>query len=54
MNMRSLIIGIGALFIAVIAAVVARNMFASSAVQQVQAAPVKQEAKFKVLVAAKT
>jgi pilus assembly protein CpaB len=54
MNMRSLIIGIGALFIAVIAAVVARNQFASSAVQQVQAQPVKQEAKFKVLVAVKS
>jgi pilus assembly protein CpaB len=53
MNMRSLIIGIGALFIAAIAAVFARNMFASSAVQQTQAMPVKQEIKLKVLVAVK-
>jgi pilus assembly protein CpaB len=53
MNMRSLIIGIGALFIAVIAAVVARNMFATTSVQQVQAQPVKQEPKAKILVAVK-
>lgn len=54
MNMRSVIIGVGALFIAIVAAVVARNLFATSAVQQVQAQqPVKQEPKTKVLVAVK-
>ncbi len=53
MNMRSLFIGVGALFIAVIAAIVARNMFATSSVQQVQAQPVKVEPKTKIMVAAK-
>jgi pilus assembly protein CpaB len=54
MNMRSVIIGIGALFIAVIAAVVARNIFATNAVQQVQAVqPAKEEPKKKVFVAVK-
>jgi pilus assembly protein CpaB len=52
MNTRSLVIAIGALFIAVIAAVVARNLFAGASTPTTIAAPVK-ETKTKVVVALK-